>query len=49
MKLYGIPGTSRGILGGLSSPEAQELLRQRRMLEITSPGTFPRRSVTKKK
>jgi hypothetical protein len=49
MKLYGIPGTSRGILGGLSSPEAQELLRQRRMLEITSPGTFPRRSAAKKK
>jgi hypothetical protein len=49
MKLYGIPGTSRGILGGLSSPEAQELLRQRRMLEITSPGTFPRRSAAKRK
>jgi len=49
MKLYGIPGTSRGILGGLSSPEAQELMRQRRLLEITSPGTFPRKSTTKKK
>jgi hypothetical protein len=49
MKLYGIPGTSRGILGGLSSPEAQELLRQRRLLEITSPGTFPRRSAARKK
>lgn len=49
MKLYGIPGTSRGVLGGLSSPEAQELLRQRRLLEITSPGTFPRKSAARKK
>lgn len=49
MKLYGIPGTSRGVLGGLSSPEAQELLRQRRLMEITSPGTFPRRGTARKK
>ncbi|MHB8843762.1 MAG: DUF4912 domain-containing protein [Nitrospirota bacterium] len=49
MKLYGIPGTSRGMLGGLSSPEAQELLRQRRLMEITSPGTFPRRGTARKK
>jgi hypothetical protein len=49
MKLYGIPGTSRGIPGGPSSPEAQEILRQRRLLEITSPGMFPRRSAAKKK
>lgn len=52
MKLYGIPGMGRGgqaIHGGLSSPEAQEILRQRRLLEITSPGTFPRRKETKKK
>jgi len=51
LKLYGIPGTGRagrGIHGGLSSPEAQEILRQRRLLEITSPGTFSRKKQRKK-
>jgi hypothetical protein len=50
MKLYGIPGMGRGgVHGGLSSPEAQEILRQRRLLEITSPGTFQRQKAAKKK
>jgi len=52
LKLYGIPGSARGgrrIHGGISSPEAQELLRQRRLLEISSPGTFRRQGITKKK
>lgn len=52
LKLYGIPGSTRGgrrIHGGLSSPEAQEILRQRRLLEITSPGTFQRQKTAKKK
>jgi hypothetical protein len=52
MKLYGIPGSDRagrGIHGGLSSPEAQEILRQRGLLEITSPGTFRRQKASKKK
>jgi hypothetical protein len=35
MKLYGIPS-------GLSSPQIQEMVEQRRKLEITSPGTFSR-------
>jgi hypothetical protein len=48
MKLYGVPGSVRGVHGGLTSPEAQELLRQRRLLEITSPGTFPRQKPRKK-
>jgi hypothetical protein len=39
MKLYGVPG---GIPGGLSSPQVQEMIRQRRMMEITSPGLFSR-------
>jgi len=51
LKLYGIPGSSRGsrVHGGISSPEAQEILRQRRLLEITSPGTFRRQGTPKKK
>jgi hypothetical protein len=48
MKLYGVPGSVRGVHGGLSSPEAQEVLRQRRLLEITSPGTFPKQRPRKK-
>jgi hypothetical protein len=48
MKLYGIPGSVRGVHGGFSSPEAQEVLRQRRLLEITSPGTFPKQRPKKK-
>ena len=49
LKLYGIPGSARGgVHGGLSSPEAQEILRQRRLLEITSPGTYPRKRTAKK-
>ena len=41
MKIYGIPS-------GLSSPQIQEMIKQRRKLEITSPGTFSR-SRTKRK
>jgi len=48
MKLYGVPGSVRGVHGGFSSPEAQEVLRQRRLLEITSPGTFPKQRPRKK-
>ena len=48
MKLYGVPGSVRGVHGGLSSPEAKEVLRQRRLLEITSPGTFPKQRPRKK-
>jgi hypothetical protein len=48
MKLYGVPGTVRGVHGGITSPEAQEVLRQRRLLEITSPGTFPKQKPRKK-
>jgi len=40
LKLYGVSGSARGVQGGITSPEAQEILRQRRLLEITSPGTF---------
>jgi hypothetical protein len=35
MKLYGVPG-------GLSSPQLQEMVKRRRELELTSPGTFSR-------
>ena len=45
MKLYGVPGS---VHGGLSSPAAREFLRQRRLLEITSPGTFPKQKPRKK-
>jgi uncharacterized protein len=48
LKLYGVPGSVRGIHGGLSSPEAREILRQRKLLEITSPGTFPKQRPKKK-
>ncbi len=48
MKLYGVPGSVHGVHGGFSSPEAQEVLRQRRLLEITSPGTFPKQRPRKK-
>jgi len=48
MKLYGVPGAVRGVHGGLTSPEAREVLRQRRLLEITSPGTFPKQRPRKK-
>ena len=34
MKLYGVPGK----VGGLSSPEVQEMVKLRRMLEVSSPG-----------
>jgi hypothetical protein len=48
LKLYGIPGSVRGVHGGITSPEAQEILRQRRLLEITSPGTFQKQKPKKK-
>ncbi len=38
-KLYGYP---EGLRGGLSSPQMQEMVRRRRLLEITSPGLFSR-------
>jgi len=38
-KLYGYP---EGIRGGLSSPQMQEMVRRRRLLEISSPGLFSR-------
>jgi len=47
LKLYGLAGGlagGRGLAaGGLSSPQMQELLKQRRLLDITSPGGAPRR------
>ena len=51
LKLYGLAGAlagGRGLAaGGLSSPQMQELLRQRRILEITSPGASPRKRTRK--
>jgi hypothetical protein len=38
LKLYGIPGW---VPGGISSGEMQELLLQRRMAAVSSPGAFP--------
>ncbi len=38
-KLYGYP---EGFRGGVSSPELQEMMRRRRMQEVTSPGLFTR-------
>lgn len=38
-KLYGYPEAMRG---GLSSPQMQEMVRRRRLLEISSPGLFSR-------
>ncbi len=38
-KLYGYP---EGFRGGVSSPELLEMMRRRRMQDITSPGMFPR-------
>lgn len=47
LKLYGLAGAlagGRGLAaGGLSSPQMQELLKQRRLLEITSPGARSRK------
>lgn len=45
MKLYGVAGTGSG---GFSSQQAQELMSQRRMLEITSPGLFSKQKARKK-
>jgi hypothetical protein len=44
-KLYGYP---EGFKGGVSSPELQEMMRRRRMQEITSPGLFSRERVKTK-
>jgi hypothetical protein len=41
MKLYGIPS-------GLSSPQIQEMMKRRRMQEITSPGMFARSRAKRK-
>lgn len=41
-KLYGFPS-------GLSSPQSQEMVKRRRLLEITSPGTFSRERAAKAK
>jgi hypothetical protein len=38
-KLYGYP---EGFKVGVSSPELQEMMRRRRLQEITSPGLFSR-------
>jgi hypothetical protein len=38
LKLYGVPGW---VPGGISSAEMRELLRQRRMAVVSSPGAFP--------
>lgn len=38
-KLYGYP---EGMRGSLSSPQMQEMVRRRRLLEVTSPGLFSR-------
>jgi len=38
-KLYGYP---EGMRSGLSSPQLEEMVRRRRLLEISSPGLFPR-------
>ncbi len=40
-KLYGFPG-------GPSSPQLQEMMKQRRMQQITSPGTFARQRAKRK-
>ena len=45
MKLYGGAGS---VAGGFSSQQAQELMRQRRMLQITSPGLFSKPKARKK-
>ena len=44
-KLYGYP---EGMRGGLSSPQMQEMVRRRRLLEITSPGLFSREKLKRK-
>ncbi len=45
MKLYGITGSTSG---GFSSQQVQELMSQRRMLKITSPGLFSKQKARKK-
>ncbi len=44
-KLYGYP---EGMRAGLSSPKMQEMVRRRRLLEITSPGLFSREKLKRK-
>lgn len=44
-KLYGYPEAMRG---GLSSPQMQEMVRRRRLLEISSPGLFSREKQKRK-
>ena len=44
-KIYGYPEGSRR---GISSPEMQEMVRRRRILEITSPGLFSRERAKRK-
>ncbi len=45
MRLYGVAGA---ISGGFSSQQVQELIIQRRMMEITSPGLFSKQKARKK-
>jgi hypothetical protein len=45
MKLYGVAGA---VSGGFSSQQVQELMSQRRMLKITSPGLFSKQKARKK-
>jgi len=40
LRLYGLSGQS---IGGMSSAQVRELMRKRRLLEISSPGQFARR------
>ncbi|HEY6011360.1 MAG TPA: DUF4912 domain-containing protein, partial [Nitrospirota bacterium] len=44
-KIYGYPERS---YRGISSPEMQEMVRRRRILEITSPGLFSRERAKRK-
>ena len=45
MKLYGVAGA---VSGGFSSQQVQELMSQRRMLKISSPGLFSKQKARKK-
>jgi hypothetical protein len=45
LKLYGVPGW---VPGGISSAEMQELLHQRRMAVVSSPGALPRQRSKRK-
>jgi hypothetical protein len=44
-KIYGYP---EGFQRGVSSPEMQEMIRRRRLLEMSSPGLFSRERAKRK-